>query len=79
MCNFNHFIDCALLSRYIFTKNMRFEDFFFLHSSGCPKKTFFFDIVRTFFVKKEGFCFYFIKFYVVFHTYFTNISAYYAK
>ena len=43
------------------------------------KKNFFFDIVRTFFVKKEGFCFYFIKFYVVFHTYFTNISAYYAK
>lgn len=43
------------------------------------QKNFFFDIVRTFFVKKEGFCFYFIKFYIVFHTYFTNISAYYAK
>lgn len=58
---------------------MHFERFSFFSLVIMTKKTFFFDILRTFFAKKEGFCFYFIKLYDVFYTYFTNILTYYAK
>lgn len=58
---------------------MHFEDYLFSRSSERKKKASFFDIIRTFFVKKEGFCFYFIKIYAIFYTYFTNILTYYAK
>jgi len=53
--------------------------FHFSHWSSWQRKTFFFDILRIFFAKKEGFCFYFIKIYAIFYTYFTNILTYYAK
>jgi len=55
MCNFNNFIDCALLSSYIFTKNMHFEDFLFLRSSKFQKKPSFLALCEHFLSKKKAF------------------------
>lgn len=79
MCNFNHFIDFALFhdsGTYFF---MHFECFSFFSLVIMAKKNLLFRHSANIFRQKEGFCFYFIKFYVIFYTYFTNILTYYAK
>jgi len=55
MCNFNYFIDCALLSRYIFTKNMHFEDFSFYIRQDAQKNLLFLTLCEHFLSKKKVF------------------------